>query len=139
MKHWRQFTLMNAIYLLSPKNDCQRIADLKTETWYKKNPVVLINGKKMSVAELMKPTVALQQVAELATEMDTSLWFDKNHQQENRPAALIATGQFTTCYSLLRYAFRFDSNDPYWSALQNQLAQDWWEFNQSPFRMHNNP
>jgi hypothetical protein len=135
LKHWRQFSLMNAIYLLSPKNDYQRIADLKTEVWYKKNPAVLINGKKISLAELMKPSAALQQVAELATEMDTSLWFDKNHQQENRPAALIATGQFTTCYSLLRYAFRFDSSDPYWSALQNQLAQDWWEFNQSPFRM----
>lgn len=138
LKHWRQFSLMNAIYLLSPKNDYQRIADLKAESWYKNNPAVLINGKKISLAELMKPSPALQQVAELATEMDTSLWFDKNHQQENRPAALIAAGQFTTCYSLLRYAFRFDSNDPYWSGLQNQLAKDWWEFNQAPFRMYNN-
>ncbi|KIO78207.1 hypothetical protein TH53_04985 [Pedobacter lusitanus] len=137
LKHWRQFSLMNAIYSLSPKNDYQRMADLKAESWYKKNPSVLVNGKKMNLAELMKPSAVLQLVAESATEMDTSLWFDKNHQQEKKPAALIATGQFTTCYSLLRYAFRFDSNDPYWSGLQNQLAQDWWEFNQSPFKMYN--
>lgn len=137
LKHWRQFTLMNAIYSLSPKNDCQRIADLKSEPWYKKNLTVQINGKKMNLTELMKPALCLQQVAELATEMDTSLWFDKNHLAENRPAALIATGQFTTCYSLLRYAFRFDQNDPYWASLQNKLAQDWWDFNQSPFRLYN--
>jgi len=136
LKHWRQFSLLNAIYTLSPKNDFQRLADLRAEAWHKTNPSVLVNGKKTSLNELLKPSAALQETAQLATDMDTTLWFDKNHQKENKPAALIATGQFTTCYNLLRYAFRFDSNDPYWAAIQTQLAQAWWQFNQSPFWLY---
>lgn len=133
MKRWRQFSLQNAVYLLSPKNDEQRLTDLKGENWYRQNPIVSVNGRTMNLIDLMKPTAELQDVARLATEMDTTLWYDTNHEAAKQPEALIATGQFTTCYNLLRYAYRFDSGDPYWAKIQNQLTGDWDSFNQSPY------
>lgn len=135
-KHWRQFSLMNAIYLLSPKNDYQRIADLKAEPWYKENLYVTINGNDISLVDLLMPSMVLQETAQLAADTDVTLWYDQFQQQDNRPAAIVAAGQFTTCYTLLRYAFRFDSSDPYWSDLQQKLIGDWIKFNQSPLWMH---
>jgi hypothetical protein len=137
LKHWRQFSLQNALYLLSTKNDQQREIDLKKEAWYKNDPAVIINGVEVKLIDLMKPSPALQAVANCATEMDTTLWFDKNHYEKNQPAALIAAGQFTTCYNLLKYSFRFDSADPYWKTLQTKLAADWDEFNKHPYCLYN--
>jgi len=82
------------------------------------------------------PSLALQEVAQSAAEMDITLWFDQFHQQGNKQAAIVAAGQFTTCYTLLRYAFRFNKNDPYWANLQQQLVNAWLKFNQAPLWMH---
>jgi hypothetical protein len=133
VKHWREFSLQNAIYLLSPKNNEQRIMDLKHEPWFRNHPTVSVNGQSISLVKLLRPSEQLQGVAKLATEMDTTLWFDENHIRDRRPEALIATGQFTTCYNLLRYAFRFSPEDPYWSAFQTRLVNDWHKFNQAPY------
>lgn len=138
LKHWRKFSIQNAIYLLSTKNNFQREITLKKEAWFKSDPLVQINGKDFKLLELMKPSYRLQQIADLATEMDTTLWYDKNHTKEGRNASIIATGQFTICYNLLRYAMRFDSSDTYWKVLQNTLAADWKRFNETPFWMYNN-
>jgi hypothetical protein len=137
LKHWRQFSLQNALYLLSKKNNKQREIDLSKEAWYKNDPAVIVNGAQVKLIDLMKPSPALQAVADCATEMDTTLWFDKNHYDKKQPASLIAAGQFTTCYNLLKYSFRFNSSDPYWSALQNKLAGDWDEFNKDPYQLYN--
>jgi hypothetical protein len=136
LKHWRQFSLQNAIYLLSNKNNAQRIIDLRNEPWYKSKPLVTVNNLQVPLEEAMQPSFWLQSVANLATEMDTTLWFDNNHISDNRPAALIATGQFTTCYNLLRYAFRFDGSDAYWGAIQNNLLNDWNAFQANPYFLH---
>lgn len=124
LKYWKDFAIQNSIYLLSPKNDTQRRSDLKREAWFDEKP---------DAAALMTPSAALQEVAKLACEMDTTLWFDKHHQSANQPAALVATGQFTTCYNLLRYALRFDAADPYWDAAQQQLLADWKRFQEDPY------
>lgn len=138
LKHWRRFSLQNAVYLLSPKNDNQRKKDLKSEKWSKSLPQVMINNTSYDLLSLMEPSGSLQAVAKLATEMDTTLWYDENHMNKNQPAALIAAGQFTTCYNLLRYAFRFDSNDPIWAEFQSNLVNDWFKFNSvSPYWMYN--
>ena len=137
LKHWSQFTIQNALYLLSEKNNEQRKEDLKKEDWFGTKPQVMSNGKKVDLIDLMEPSRELQQVATLATEMDTTLWFDKNHVHDKRPAALLATGQFTTCYNLLRYAFRFESTS-FWKPIQERLASDWERFNAKPFWMLKN-
>ncbi len=137
LKHWRQFSLQNALYLLSRKNNKQREIDLSKEAWYKHDPAVIINGAQVQLIELMKPTPVLQAVADCATSMDTTLWFDKNHYDRKQPASLIAAGQFTTCYNLLKYSFRFSNADPYWQAIQTRLASDWDEFNKDPYYLYN--
>ncbi|MEO8111051.1 MAG: patatin-like phospholipase family protein [Ginsengibacter sp.] len=138
VKHWKRFSLQNAIYLLTPKNSAQRIKDISSEKWYKLNPQVVINNKTVDLITLLSPSAALQPVAEIATEMDTTLWYDENQIANNQPAALIAAGQFTTCYNLLRYAFRFDANDPVWMEFQTKLVADWNKFNNvSPYWMYN--
>jgi hypothetical protein len=126
LKHWNEFALQNAIYLLTPKNDAQRITDLKNEPWFVSLP---------DMAALMEPSSVLQDVARLAAEMDTTLWFDKVHLADKRPASLVATGQFTTCYNLLRYALRFDAADPYWKTVQADLIADWKKFKEAPYWM----
>lgn len=136
LKHWRQFSLQNSIHLLSFKNDYQRIADLKAEPWYKKNPIVKVNGETINLIDFMMPSVALQEVAWLATEMKITLWYDQFKQEDKSAPAIVATGQFTSCYNLLRYAFRFNSSDPYWLDLQQQLMNDWFKFNQSPLWLY---
>jgi hypothetical protein len=107
-KHCRDFSLQNAIYLLSTKNNAQRITDLKREPWYDQRIMVTVNVEQRLLADVMQPSPALRAVADLAASMDTTLWFDVQHLKDKRPEALLATGQFTTCYNLLRYAFRFD-------------------------------
>jgi hypothetical protein len=136
LKHWSRFSLQNALYLLSKKNNPQRESDIKKEPWYKNNLSVLIQGEPFDLNELMIPSAEVQRIADLATDMDTTLWFDQNHINDQKPAALIAAGQFTTCYNLLRYVFRFDCHDPYWSELQLQLTKDWYRFSQNPFWLH---
>lgn len=137
LKYWRKFALQNAIYLLSSKNNEQRQQDLKGEPWVKDNPQVIVDGRQMALIDLMQPSEELQKVASLATEMDTTLWFDKNHITMKQPAALIATGQFTTCYNLLRYAFRFDSADRYWGDFQDFLVMEWSQFKRDPYYLYN--
>lgn len=49
------------------------------------------------------PSDAIIAVAEKARNMGTTLWFDEKHEAEKMRLSIIATGQFTTCYNLLRY------------------------------------
>ncbi len=51
----------------------------------------------------LAPSIEIQLVAEKAFQMGTTLWFDKKSQEEYTEAALVACGQFTTCYNLLAY------------------------------------
>lgn len=54
------------------------------------------------------PGIRMQRVAQAAFDMPTVLWFDKPAQQKKIQAAVIATGQFTTCYNLLVYLDEID-------------------------------
>ncbi|MEO8403487.1 MAG: patatin-like phospholipase family protein [Chitinophagaceae bacterium] len=145
LKHWSDFTLVNAIYLLTKKNDHQRKEDLTEEKWHDQHISVNYNGTNYPLAELMNPAIlpggsghsAMQHVASVATEMDTTLWFDENHFARQQPAALIITGQFTTCYNLLLYAFRFDPTIDYWKKIQDQLVADWIHFLKDPCWQYN--
>jgi hypothetical protein len=139
LKQWRQFAIQNALYLLSPKNDHQRSSDLKKEPWYSTDGQLYLKGQPYRLQELLLPSPKLQQVADLATSMDTTLWFDANHMNEQLPAALIAAGHFTTCYNLLCYALRFEdeAGETYWKDFQESLAQDWEDFNLEPYYLYN--
>src|ERR1035437_3924521 len=70
----------------------------------------------------LAPCKTMQEVSESAFEMGTTLWFDKKSQKEYKQAAIIATGQFTTCYNLLEYITRL-KNSPVYPKLSSQYKK----------------
>jgi len=58
----------------------------------------------------LAPSRSIQLVAEQAFNMGTTLWFDEANQKAHTEAALVACGQFTTCYNLLVYIDRLKYN-----------------------------
>jgi hypothetical protein len=97
-------------------------------------------------AEIPKPSVKLIETAESARLMPTTLWFDQHHVKAQMREAVIATGQFTTCYNLLKHVIRLEKTglpfaaDPAFdasacTALKAQLLADWARFNQDPYFM----
>lgn len=85
---------------------------------------------------LLQPSLDLIETAERARLMPTTLWFDNNHQQEHSMATIIATGQFTTCYNLLKHVKKLESNDL--EELMAKLEADWLKFNTTtPFWLYN--
>jgi len=93
--HWINRRKGNHIYDLSFTND--------------------LNRRSHAPRPDITPTKAIQTLAQMAYEMPTTLWFDKS--EEFSLPAIIACGQFNTCYNLLDYTQRLSSN----SALMNQL------------------
>lgn len=85
-------------------------------------------------------------VAERARLMPTTLWFDKYHEQDKMRETIIATGQFTACYNLLKYLTKLEtapaSATEQSSAekssrdlLKASLLADWERFNNDPYFM----
>ncbi|MGR9115103.1 MAG: patatin-like phospholipase family protein [Gammaproteobacteria bacterium] len=97
----------------------------------------LKTGEKFS-AELLRagigePSDALREVTDSAANMPTTLWFDKKGQLE----MLIASGQATLCYNLMKYLVRnFGENPELFPSdarqLWDRLEADWQAFNESP-------
>jgi hypothetical protein len=83
------------------------------------------------------PSPALIEVAEKARTMGTTLWFDSKHQAEKTKENIIAAGQFTTCYNLLKHLSKKEesSRTEKQQALIKQLTEDWDLFTKDPFRM----
>jgi hypothetical protein len=125
VKHWRRFAIQNALYLLSTKNNPQRKDDLQKEKYL-----------TAEIEKMMQPSAALQEVVNIATNMDTTLWFDKNHDEKRSLESLLAAGGATTCYNLLRWAQRFDQKDPYWKEMVGKLSADWAAFNEKPYWLY---
>jgi hypothetical protein len=133
LKRWSRFCLLNAVYLLSEKNNLQRHTDLAHELWFKSPPVLTYGNIIQPLSTWMEPSPDMQVVATRATAMDTTLWFDQNQEKDKMPDSLIVTGQFTTCYNLLRYVYRFPVDDSYWKPIQKKIFSDWCRFLQDPF------
>lgn len=88
------------------------------------------SGKPLQPSQLMVTT------AEKARTMGTTLWFDANHTRDDIKRCIIATGQFTTCYNLLRFIQKMPETDRLRHAsLEAALVADFNEFNTNPFFM----
>ncbi len=79
------------------------------------------------------PSEALQEVANAAAEMRTILWFETKRQQPK----VVAAGQATICYNLMKYVVRNCGKDQdKWSTqvkkLWTQLTADWEVFQETP-------
>lgn len=87
---WTGRIKSNHIYDLSFSNDTNRMRN---------DDATLAPGRR------------IQLVAEGAFDMDTTLWFDAKNKEQHKQAAIIATGQFTTCYNLLEYISRLKKDN----------------------------
>jgi predicted acylesterase/phospholipase RssA len=85
--------------------------------------------------ERLRPSQALQDMAEAARNIGTTLWFDTDRPQDLEH--VVATGQFTTCFNLIRHLNRIEaaSGQPLSPALETmrqQLLADWARFQAQP-------
>lgn len=118
----------NHVYDLAFSNDTNRLENSNDPTAY-------------------APSTNIQIVSQCAFEMGTTLWFDD--PEDCNQAALIACGQFTTCYNLLIYISRMKKGAPsYFSELgeefQNKINKlettlnDYYsKFKGDPFYLYN--
>jgi Patatin-like phospholipase len=95
---------------------------------------------KTTDAEL-KPSEAIIDIAEAARNMGTTLWFDEKQQKEKMKEKLVVTGQFTTCYSLLKYLNKKEEStlSPELQQLKKDLEADWEKFCKDPYMMISSP
>lgn len=121
----------NHIYDLSFTNDVNRIA---------------------KYSDQCQPSRHMQIVAEAAFTMGTTLWFSKTDREQRKHAAVIATGQFTTCFNLLDYIHKlktsFEGQPPVFDGfsledmemvnnLQDRLEKLFDAFKEDPFWLYN--
>jgi Patatin-like phospholipase len=84
----------------------------------------------------LHPSKVMREVAEKARTMETTLWFDKRQQKEDKQNCIIATGQFTTCFNLLKHLDKMknkNSLSPDLLHLHESLQKDWELFLANPF------
>ncbi len=94
-----------------------------------------LNGEKETHAEITKPQKRLQAVAKIASDASTSLWWGEADKQMDRMNSLIACGQFTTCYNLMKYILELKNNKIEFEGmdeLYDSLKKDWNTFNEDP-------
>ena len=96
----------------------------------------------------LRPNTDMQIIAQHAFEMGTTLWFDTGDQLADSEAAIIACGQFTTCYNLLEYISRMKNDPVYFSSLDEpyrkkvdhlflRLKEHYGLFQKDPFWLYN--
>ncbi|MBD2702813.1 patatin-like phospholipase family protein [Spirosoma sp. BT702] len=137
---WRFRLTSNFIYDLSTGNKENR--DFQNQKGVKPGE----KDWRGNDVDRLTPSTELSDVAEKARLMDTTLWFDKDHQK--RLGDVTATGQFTTCYNLIQYLYRLQlqtdtyaqlSDDVKQSIeeLRTQLLADWDRFQADPCWLYN--
>lgn len=127
MPAYRNRVLSNFIYEFSAQHSDTRIANLQTKdaAWW-----------KPPVSENLTPGVAMQQMATNATSMGTTLWFEED--QKIMRDYIIACGQFSMCYNLLKHIYRLEVLDVKWQTdttlqgIKGRLLNDWSQFKLKP-------
>lgn len=124
--------LVCLIYEFSSAHAARRLKNLEDvdADWW--------NGMK---PELM-PSKAVQQLVDEARTMGTTLWFDE--EQKEKKDKVIAAGQLTACYNLIKHICRLESLheryklDTDLQELKQGLLNDWKRFQQNPCFMIDN-
>jgi hypothetical protein len=89
-----------------------------------------------SMKNQLMPSAAMQSMVDSARCMGTTLWFTEADQKKRDE--LIATGQLTACYSLIKHICRLEVLDPKYKTdttlqeLKKQLLNDWQLFKAKP-------
>lgn len=94
-----------------------------------------LNGDKKTNTEISHPKKQLQSIAKIASEAPTTLWWSEEDKQVDRMNCLIACGQFTSCYNLMKYILELKQNgieEEGIDELYKSLNKDWIAFNKNP-------
>lgn len=117
------------------------IGDLHVKSRYQKKRIANViytlapsKTKEPPLDGIEKPSKALNQVACMAFNQGTTLWFDKDYEAPS----LIAAGQASLCYNFFKLLARRYGKDPNQYAPEVKakwmdLKSDWEQFNQDPF------
>ena len=99
--------------------------------------------KEMDIKEelINEPTELIYNAAKIACEMDTTLWFTEKDREVSRLKNLVACGQFTACYNLLKYCMDLKKSEVNVDAvlLDQMIAifqTDWNKFIKDPYYLH---
>jgi len=94
-----------------------------------------------SMQDRLMPSMEMKKIANSASSMGTTLWFSGNDVKKKDE--LIASGQFTTCYSLIKHIKRLQilkpelTGDADLNELLESMLSDWDHFKATPFFMIN--
>lgn len=120
---WENRRLSSLLYLLNGKID---------GGWQTKM-------KKDKLPEVLGPSILIQNNNDKAYSMNTTLWFTDKVIKDGIPESLVASGQYTICWSLLRYihqlkksATEINENYKLIVACETQLLEDWERFQSDP-------
>lgn len=89
-----------------------------------------------SMSKILMPSAALQRMVDSARTMSTTLWFTE--ADNDKKDELIATGQVTACYSLIKHICRLEVLDnkhktnAELQGLKKRLLADWDRFQANP-------
>jgi len=94
----------------------------------------LLRTQKHPVSQVLIPSDKLVSVAKIAADMPSTLWFNSDSEEKS----LVASGQFTTCYNLLEFIYRYHMmdgkpNSPGVKMIYDQTLSDWKNFQEEPF------
>ena len=117
------------VYEFSTANKPRRLAHLeqRDKAWWDE------------MKNRLTPSNEMIKIADSATTMDTTLWFSGDDVKKKDE--IISSGQFTTCYSLIKHIKRLQvlkpelKNDADLKELLESLLKDWDKFNATPFFM----
>ena len=87
-----------------------------------------------NIPEIKKPSPQLYKVTDIAADMPTMLWFDADYKQP----CLVASGQATMCYNLMKYIVRIFGDEPSKYSvpvrqLWDQTSEDWNKLVEDPY------
>jgi predicted acylesterase/phospholipase RssA len=155
-------TRFNSLMILTNDVFMKRIRQILFESFYH-NPIWANRRKASHIYDLSfsgylqrqnsagkapAPGRAIQIVAETASMMGTTLWFDEHSRRVTRSmACIIACGQFTTCHNLMDYVSKLRQPEV-WNSfdkayqdrideIDQQLHTDWDHFQKDPFYLFN--
>lgn len=97
-----------------------------------------LNGEKKNNEEISAPKKQLKTVAMIASEAPTTLWWSEEDIKLDRMNSLIACGQFTTCYNLMKYILELKKSGIEGEGMEEMykaLKKDWTAFNKDPMFM----
>jgi Patatin-like phospholipase len=151
---WENRRVFNVIYELSTLNLQNRKAVL-TKKFAVKYGSAAGPRSAHCLDVLLTGCEKLNEVAESARKMPTTLWFDHLEMDNNKMQDVLACGQFTTCAKMLEYAYTVErvldlqQQDPTmpkqiefddeqaktFTTIQKQLEADWAQFKADPYFM----